>query len=147
MDTLNVAVIGVGSWGKNHARVFNELELTNLVGVYDLDAKRAQNLAKEHNTTFYSNLEDMMKSEEIDAISIASSHFNPRYLPLAFYSMLPAILHEPQKRLFQSFFKIVFWLKPQHPFSLTDIRVVPLDFPFSFFLENNLTLTVKKSIG
>lgn len=72
MDTLNVAVIGVGSWGKNHARVFKELELTNLVGVYDLDAKRAQNLAKEHNTTFYSNLEDMMKSEEVDAISIAS---------------------------------------------------------------------------
>ncbi len=72
MDTLNVAVVGVGSWGKNHARVFKELELTNLVGIFDLDSKRAQNLAKEHNAKFYSNLEDMLKAEEIDAISIAS---------------------------------------------------------------------------
>ena len=72
MDILNLAVVGVGSWGKNHARVFKELELTNLVGIYDLDSKRAKELAMEHGATCYSNLEDMLKSEKIDAISIAS---------------------------------------------------------------------------
>ncbi|GAF80381.1 unnamed protein product, partial [marine sediment metagenome] len=72
MDTLNIAVVGVGSWGKNHARVFKEIEFTNLVGIYDLDKKRAEELAKEHGAECYSNLEKMLKSEEIDAISIAS---------------------------------------------------------------------------
>ncbi len=72
METLNIAVVGVGSWGKNHARVFKELELTNLVGLYDVDSKRANEMAKQHNTESFVNLEDLIKSENVDAISIAS---------------------------------------------------------------------------
>jgi UDP-N-acetylglucosamine 3-dehydrogenase len=72
MDTLNLAVVGVGSWGKNHARVFKELELTNLVGIYDVDSNRSKELAKQHGAEFFTDLEEMLKSEDIDAISIAS---------------------------------------------------------------------------
>ena len=72
MKKLNVVVIGTGSWGKNHARVFNELESSNLTGVYDLDVFRAESLAKQYNTKFFSTLEEIFQSEEVDAVTIAS---------------------------------------------------------------------------
>lgn len=72
MEKLNVAVIGVGSWGKNHARVFSELEKTNLSGVFDLDIRRVEELAKTYNTQAYTDLDKLLSNEEIDAITIAS---------------------------------------------------------------------------
>jgi predicted dehydrogenase len=33
MKKLGVAVDGTGIWGKNHARVYKELEITNLVAI------------------------------------------------------------------------------------------------------------------
>ena len=40
--TIKVAVIGVGSMGVNHARVYWELPEADLVGVADFDVERAQ---------------------------------------------------------------------------------------------------------
>ncbi|MBY9000107.1 MAG: Gfo/Idh/MocA family oxidoreductase [Candidatus Heimdallarchaeota archaeon] len=72
MKKLNIAVIGVGSWGKNHARVFKEMEKTNLVGIYDVQLEKAKDLAKIHRARAFSDLEELLSMEEIDAISIAS---------------------------------------------------------------------------
>ncbi|MCE7742688.1 MAG: Gfo/Idh/MocA family oxidoreductase [Candidatus Heimdallarchaeota archaeon] len=72
METLNIAVIGVGSWGKNHARVFSEMENVNLHSIHDLNYNHASELAKIHNTQAIKNLDDLLKNEEIDAITIAT---------------------------------------------------------------------------
>ena len=72
MAELNVVVVGVGSWGTNHARVFNELQESNLIGVYDLDQTKAKNLAKRFNVKSFPNLEEIFNSEEVDAITVAS---------------------------------------------------------------------------
>ncbi len=72
MDSFNIAVIGVGSWGKNHARVFSEMENVNLHSIYDLDYTHASNLAQIYNTKAIKNLDDLLQNEEIDAITIAS---------------------------------------------------------------------------
>ena len=37
--TLNVAVIGIGAMGRNHARVYSEIEDINLVAVCDINEK------------------------------------------------------------------------------------------------------------
>ena len=42
MKKLGAAVIGTGFWGKNHARVYNEIEETDLLAVCDIDAERAK---------------------------------------------------------------------------------------------------------
>ncbi|NOY38968.1 MAG: Gfo/Idh/MocA family oxidoreductase [Nitrospirae bacterium] len=42
---LRVAVIGTGYLGRHHARVFSEIEETELVGVVDLDKERAGEIA------------------------------------------------------------------------------------------------------
>ena len=72
MSKLNIAVIGVGSWGKNHARVFKEMETANLVGIYDLQIDKAKELAQLHRARAFSDLDELLSIEEIDAVSIAS---------------------------------------------------------------------------
>ncbi|MCW4032707.1 MAG: Gfo/Idh/MocA family oxidoreductase [Candidatus Bathyarchaeota archaeon] len=78
MKTLGVGVIGVGFWGKNHARVYNEIKKARLVGVSDLDKTRAKDLASKYKCGFYEKNHQLLKDDEIDAVSICtptSTHF------------------------------------------------------------------------
>ena len=47
MKKLGVAVIGTGFWGKNHARVYKELDSTELVAICDISAERAKSVAAQ----------------------------------------------------------------------------------------------------
>ena len=67
---FNVGVIGIGSMGKNHARVYTELENINLVGVADLDVKSAKQIAKRFNTNWYKDYQELIK--KVDALTIST---------------------------------------------------------------------------
>ena len=66
---MNVAVIGVGSIGVHHARIFSEMENINLVGVVDIDMKRAEEIASRYNCSAFTNYMELIDS--VDAVSIA----------------------------------------------------------------------------
>lgn len=70
MAKLNVAVIGTGSMGKNHARVYSEMEDVNLIAVCDSNEASAKEAAKKYNAKAYSDYKEMLKKERIDAVSI-----------------------------------------------------------------------------
>jgi UDP-N-acetylglucosamine 3-dehydrogenase len=72
MKKLRVAVIGTGFWGRNHARIFKELEETELVAVCDKNAERARNAAKQFGVKVYTNSGKMLKKKDIDAVSICT---------------------------------------------------------------------------
>jgi UDP-N-acetylglucosamine 3-dehydrogenase len=72
MKKLGVAVIGTGFWGKNHARVYQELESTKLVAVCDRDALRAKNVAIQLGVKAYSNSSRMLENEEVEAVSVCT---------------------------------------------------------------------------
>lgn len=72
MKKLGVAVIGTGFWGRNHARVYKELEETELLAVCDLNAERAKSIAKQFNVTPYTNVGKMLKRKDIEAVSICT---------------------------------------------------------------------------
>jgi UDP-N-acetylglucosamine 3-dehydrogenase len=67
-----VAVIGVGFWGKNHARVFSELEETKLVAVCDRDLERAKTIASQYGAEVYDDSRKMLKRRDIEAVSICT---------------------------------------------------------------------------
>lgn len=67
---LNAAVIGVGSMGKNHARVYNEIEDVRLVAVSDVN-EASKKIADKYNCRFYRDYREMIKQEKIDLLSIA----------------------------------------------------------------------------
>ena len=72
MKKLGVAVIGTGFWGKNHARVFEDLPSTELVAICDTNAERAEAIASQFNVKAYTTSTRMLKNEEIEAVSICT---------------------------------------------------------------------------
>lgn len=65
------AVIGVGSMGKNHARVYSELANVELVAVSDSNLELAQAIAGKTGARPYSDYLQMLENECPDAVSIA----------------------------------------------------------------------------
>jgi UDP-N-acetylglucosamine 3-dehydrogenase len=72
MKKLGVAVIGTGFWGKNHARVYKELESTELVAICDRDAARARAVAGQFGVKAYTNSSWMMRNEDVEAVSVCT---------------------------------------------------------------------------
>lgn len=72
MKKLGVAVIGTGFWGKNHARVYNELDSTELIAICDINAERAKAIAKQFGVAAYTDSTEMLKNEKIEALSICT---------------------------------------------------------------------------
>ena len=66
---LKVGVIGVGSIGKHHARIFSDLQSVELVGVVDINSGRAEEIASIYSCKPYVNYMEIMNS--VDAVSIA----------------------------------------------------------------------------
>lgn len=72
MKKLGVALVGTGFWGKNHARIFKELEETELLAVCDINAERAKNVAKQFNVKAYTSVGKMLQRKDIEAVSICT---------------------------------------------------------------------------
>ena len=75
-DIIPVAVIGVGAFGRNHARVYHELEQqgepVRLVGVVDANPERADVVAKEFNCRAFGCIEQLASTHsEVQAASVA----------------------------------------------------------------------------
>ena len=69
MSRLRVGVVGVGALGQHHARVYAELPDAELVGVTDLDAARAAEIAGQHGGRAFESAEAL--AEAVDAVSVA----------------------------------------------------------------------------
>jgi len=79
---LNVAVVGIGDWGRNLVRNFCEIEKANLKICCDLDMNALERIKEKYPavriTTDYG---EMIEDKEIDAIVIATS--TPTHVDLA----------------------------------------------------------------
>jgi UDP-N-acetylglucosamine 3-dehydrogenase len=72
VNKINVGVIGVGFWGKNHARVFSELGKAELVAVCDVDSKKAESVAEKHGVLSHTRLENLLQNKDIEAVSVCT---------------------------------------------------------------------------
>lgn len=72
MNRMGVAVIGTGQWGKNHARVYKELPSTELLAVCDVNAERAQAMAKQYGVKAYVDSTEMLKDKTIEAVNVCT---------------------------------------------------------------------------
>jgi len=67
---LGIAVIGVGGWGKNHARVLNDFGC--LAAICDIDGNRAKELADKYGARSYSSLDEMLEKERLDGCLVCT---------------------------------------------------------------------------
>lgn len=72
MSKLRIAVIGVGFWGRNHARVLSELPQTELVAICDLDLEKARGIAAKYDAEAYKNSKEMLHRCDIDAATVCT---------------------------------------------------------------------------
>jgi UDP-N-acetylglucosamine 3-dehydrogenase len=68
--SMRVAVIGVGSMGFNHLRVYSELADAQLVGISDVSAERLESLKSRFAVNTYTDYREMIEKEKPEAVSI-----------------------------------------------------------------------------
>jgi UDP-N-acetylglucosamine 3-dehydrogenase len=69
-NSTQIAVIGVGGWGKNHARVLTELGC--LAAICDLDLARAKEIASRYGARSYSSIDQMLDKEQLDGCLVCT---------------------------------------------------------------------------
>ena len=73
-DKIRVAVVGVGAFGRNHARVYRELAQQDgnveLAGIVDADSERAAAVAQEYGTAAFASLKELAQAG-VEAASVA----------------------------------------------------------------------------
>jgi len=67
---IRVAVIGTGSMGKNHVRVYSDIPDVEVVAVVDKNKELGKKIAKKFNTTYYGDYKKIL--DKVDAVSIAA---------------------------------------------------------------------------
>ena len=71
-EKLRVAVVGCGAFGRNHARVYRQLQqegdAVELTGVLDKDFARGESIAREFGTRHFTSIENLQG--QIDAATV-----------------------------------------------------------------------------
>lgn len=70
MNKLRAAVIGVGTMGKNHARVYSEINNAELVAVADTNQQALEKIGNKYKIKTYTDYREMLACENIDVVSI-----------------------------------------------------------------------------
>jgi predicted dehydrogenase len=70
MASVRVAVVGAGSFGKNHVRVIHNSPHADLAGVFDIDAARAAEIAAPFGARVFSSLDEV--AAHADAAVVAT---------------------------------------------------------------------------
>ncbi len=85
-EKIKIGVVGVGHLGQHHAKHYHFRDGTNLVGVYDTDSSRGEEIAKQYNTKFYNKLSDLMQiCDGISVVTPTESHYSVAKMAIADY--------------------------------------------------------------
>ncbi len=74
---MKVAQIGVGGWGKNHARVLSQFGA--LAAICDTDVIKAKEIGQKYGVNHYSTIDSMLENERVDAVFVCTpttTHFD-----------------------------------------------------------------------
>jgi predicted dehydrogenase len=76
---IRVAVLGTGSLGKEHARIYSELAKTGTVeftGVYDVSSETAQKFAQKYQVRAFSSVDEAAAaSDALNIVTPTTTHF------------------------------------------------------------------------
>ncbi len=69
---MKVGVIGTGVMGRNHARVYSEMDGVVLAGVSDLNEKRGREVAEKYKCEYYRDYKGLLDVAGLDAVSLCT---------------------------------------------------------------------------
>ncbi|MCD4752412.1 MAG: Gfo/Idh/MocA family oxidoreductase [Anaerolineaceae bacterium] len=82
-NKVNLAVIGLGNMGIPHARDIQMIDNAKLFAVCDIKKERADNIADQYGIKAYYNYYDLLMDHDIDAIIIATPHYDHTPISIA----------------------------------------------------------------
>ncbi len=82
MTNKKTGVIGAGWFGRAHARIYHAI--SDLQAVVDTNGEQAKTIADMYNVNYYLDYINMLKNEELDAVSVA---LPPRMIPSVAYDL------------------------------------------------------------
>ena len=68
---LKAAVVGLGSMGRNHARVYHELDDVNLIGVADQNESLAEKIGRMYSAQVFTDYRKLIEEVKPDIVSLA----------------------------------------------------------------------------
>jgi predicted dehydrogenase len=83
MKPVRVGVVGVGTMGQRHCRVYSNLRRAQLVGIFDVAPEVATQVAEYYDVRAYQELDDLL--EAVDAVSLATP--TPLHFDLAMHCL------------------------------------------------------------
>jgi predicted dehydrogenase len=94
MQTLRIAVVGVGHLGQHHARLLSAMDGVELVGVVDVKPGRAREIAAKYSTTAFNEVSHL--TGRVDAVTIASPTSTHVDIALPFVEAgVPVLVEKP----------------------------------------------------
>lgn len=72
MSSINFAIVGCGRIAQRHAEHIKNTKSCELVACCDIVPEKAKNLGDKYNATVYYSIEQLLKDENIDIISVCS---------------------------------------------------------------------------
>lgn len=73
MAKVGVGVVGCGGNGRRHAELYNAMDETELIGVYDLIPEAAQLVARRHGVEAFASIDDLVNDDRVQAINAVNS--------------------------------------------------------------------------
>jgi predicted dehydrogenase len=92
MDRIRTAVVGAGKMGAVHAKVYDQLPQSDFVGVVDIDAERAERLARQYGCTAFTDCREIVG--KVDAVTIATPTVTHQELAEVFIESDVAVMVE-----------------------------------------------------
>jgi len=68
---LKAGVIGVGSMGRHHARIYREMESVELVGIADNNGSNATRISSAYNVPAYVDYQELLAQHQPDLVTLA----------------------------------------------------------------------------
>ncbi len=76
MDRVRIGVIGVGGMGQGHCDYLHKLDVAHLTAVCDIAPDVAEQVGRRHQVPSFVNHRDLMDSGLVDAVLIATAHYD-----------------------------------------------------------------------
>lgn len=91
---MDVGVIGVGSMGRNHVRIYSELKSVDSLGIYDVNTEAAKALGEKHGATVYKSVGELLDNSE--AVSVAvPTQFHSQVVREVFQKRRSVLIEKP----------------------------------------------------
>src|SRR5947207_14825257 len=73
MNKIKVAVVGVGYLGRQHVRIYSQLNTVELVGVVDKNPTIAESVAREFHTVSCLNYEEILGKASVISLAVPTN--------------------------------------------------------------------------